>query len=113
MYILYMIRQKCKKNRQIKQKDLHKSIDLQKCKIYNNLQKRKKGGNELTNTTELKVELVRKGLTYEKLADAIGINPCTFYRKAKGESEFTRNELLIIKQLLELSDKRFIEIFFA
>lgn len=66
-----------------------------------------------TNGAELRAECVRKGITLESLASKIGINPTSLYRKINGESEFRRNELQIIKNVLELDDEKFIIIFFT
>ena len=65
-----------------------------------------------TDINELKAECVRNGLTLEKLAAKIGVNPATLYRKLNGETEFRRNELQIIKLVLKLNDKKFLCIFF-
>lgn len=67
----------------------------------------------MTNEMELKAECVRKGLSQKELAAKLGIDTATLYRRFKGESDFTRSELQIIRGVLNLSDERFIEIFFA
>lgn len=65
-----------------------------------------------TNIPELKAECVRRGITLEELASKIGINNATLYRKMSGKSEFSRNELQIIRDTLYLNDKQFLHIFF-
>lgn len=65
------------------------------------------------NKNELNVELVRHGISIPKAADAIGIGKKAFYDKMKGKSQFKQVEMLRLKQLLELDDKRVGEIFFT
>ena len=61
---------------------------------------------------ELKVECVRKNITLEKLASQIGIDNSTLYRKIKGQSDFSRNELQMIREILSLDNDKFLSIFF-
>ena len=65
------------------------------------------------NKTELDVELARNHLSIPKAADAIGIGKKAFYAKTKGESQFKQIEIKRLKKLLNLSDERVSEIFFA
>lgn len=67
----------------------------------------------MTNELELKAECVRKQISLSELAAKIGVDYSTLYRKLKGESEFSRNELQIIRSVLYLTNERFIEIFFS
>ncbi len=62
---------------------------------------------------ELLAELARNSLTIPKAADAIGISKNAFYAKIRGHSEFKQVEIQKIRNLLSLSNKRMIEIFFA
>lgn len=64
-----------------------------------------------TNIPELKAECVRRGVTLEELASRIGINNATLYRKMTGKSEFSRNELQAIRDILYLNDEQFLHIF--
>lgn len=66
----------------------------------------------MANGTELKAECVRKGISMEGLADRIGINPATLYRKTNGKGEFSAPELQAIRKILGLSDEKFMFIFF-
>lgn len=66
----------------------------------------------MANMGELKAECVRNGISLEKLAEKIGINNSTLYRKINRNTEFNRNELQIIRECLKLSDEQFIAIFF-
>ncbi|WP_196607349.1 helix-turn-helix domain-containing protein [Pectinatus frisingensis] len=54
-----------------------------------------------------------RGYTLEKVADEIGINQATLYRKMNGVSDFTRAEMQLIRNLLDLSVKEADDIFFA
>lgn len=65
----------------------------------------------MANMGELKAECIRNGISLEKLAEKIGINNSTLYRKINGNTEFNRNELQIIRECLKLSDEQFIAIF--
>lgn len=67
----------------------------------------------MANSVELRVECLRNNISLDALAARIGVNSTTLYRKIKGESEFNRNELQIIKDTLALDDERFIDIFFT
>lgn len=61
----------------------------------------------------LKGEMVAKKIKAEYLADKIGINITTFYRKLGGESEFNRQEMNIIKNILHLNKDEMDAIFLA
>lgn len=67
----------------------------------------------MTNELELKAELVRNGISQKEMAGKLGIDVATLYRKFKGDSDFSRSELQIIRSILGLSDKRFVDIFFT
>lgn len=61
----------------------------------------------------LKSKMIESKITAEILADKLGINIATFYRKLGGVSEFTRNELSIIRDVLNLNSADMDAIFFA
>ncbi|MBO6245929.1 MAG: helix-turn-helix transcriptional regulator [Anaerovibrio sp.] len=67
----------------------------------------------MINEMELKAECVRKGISQKELASKLGIDAVTLYRRFKGESDFSRSELQMIRSILGLTDERFIEIFFT
>lgn len=48
-----------------------------------------------------------------EIALAIGCNEATLYRKLSGKSDFTRNEIQLIKQKLKLKPKEVEAIFFG
>ena len=61
----------------------------------------------------LKARMVEKSVTQNEMADKLGINSATLYRKINGESEFTRSEMQIIKAVLALDTSGMDAIFFA
>ena len=63
------------------------------------------------NVFKSKLSLHEK--TMRDVASAIGINEATLYRKVNGTSDFTRNEIQIIKQFLDLTSDEVESIFFA
>ena len=65
------------------------------------------------NRNKLKGRIIEAGYTIEQLAGLIGVNPATFYRKMAQSSEFTRNEILAIKLVLDLTNEEINDIFFA
>lgn len=52
-------------------------------------------------------------MTLTGLSAAIGINPATLNRKMSGESDFTREEIQKIRNILYLTDEELNGIFFA
>lgn len=61
----------------------------------------------------LKAQMVIQNKSANYLADKIGIDPATFSRKMKLESEFTRLEMGVLKSELNLSNADMDSIFFA
>lgn len=62
------------------------------------------------NKLKFKGALASKGLTMNKLAEKLHMNTTTLYRKTTGTSEFTRDEIQRICQILELQSP--VDIFF-
>lgn len=60
-----------------------------------------------------KAKLVEKGVSTRDMASIIGCNEATLYRKMNGVSDFTRNEIQLIKQALSLTSADVEDIFFA
>ena len=60
---------------------------------------------------ELLAQMARKGLSRKQVANAIGIDPSTFYRKMSNDGSFKRKEILDIVELLDIEDP--MKIFFA
>ena len=66
------------------------------------------------NTQMLKGKIVESGITQEAVADAIGMNRCTFYRKMKRKGNtFTVEEMNKIVQVVPLSREEAVLIFFT
>ncbi len=66
----------------------------------------------MTDSQKLKAAIVENGYTQEKLADALGIARATFNNKINGKTYFTEDELMKMKSALNLSNERFLLIFF-
>lgn len=65
------------------------------------------------NSNELKAEMIRHGETCGMLAKALRISPATMTSRLKGEKDFTRKEIKIIKDRYDLSAQRIVEIFLS
>lgn len=63
------------------------------------------------NQKKFKALLVMKCKTMQNIADLLGINQATLYRKINGSSDFYRREIQAICNYLEIEDPN--EIFFA
>ncbi len=61
----------------------------------------------------LKAEMVMKEIKIPTLAQKIGIDKVTFYRKISGKSEFTIGEIYKIIDVLKIPDEKIVSIFFA
>lgn len=64
------------------------------------------------NLLLLKSKMVEKGITDQELSSLLGINQATLFRKKNGVSDFYRNEIKVIKEVLGLTDKDIYLIFF-
>lgn len=62
---------------------------------------------------EFRAEVVRRDMTIDDVAKAIGINPASLHRKMNGTSDFYRGEIETIVHLLNLSGDDVLRIFFA
>lgn len=65
------------------------------------------------NLNLLKSKLALKNKSISSLAQDIGLNKSTFYRKVRGESDFTRKEITDIVVFLGLNQEEMCEIFFV
>ena len=63
------------------------------------------------NINKLKGKIVEKEMNVEVLADKIGINRATLYRKLANAENITIGEALRMKDALEMSDEEAVEIF--
>lgn len=65
------------------------------------------------NIKKFRGKMAEEGCSFEKLANILGINPVTLYRKANGESEFTRREIQQISVYFSLTMQEVKDIFFS
>lgn len=64
------------------------------------------------NRTELRAQMIRKHKTADDLCTALGISRSAWFRKLKGESQFTQGEITGLRFELELDDQMTGVIFF-
>lgn len=64
------------------------------------------------NINKLNGRMVEMNVTNAQLAEALGIDGATLYRKKAGTSDFYRKEIQKIKDVLKLSDDDVRVIFF-
>ena len=67
----------------------------------------------MINTNKLKGLIVERCTTQQAVADSIGIDRSTFYRKMKKGGDFSIEEAKKMKQEIPLTDQEAIEIFFG
>ena len=67
----------------------------------------------MTNTTLLQRKINESGLKDLFLAKACGITERTFYNKKKGKTHFVQDEILVLRNILRLTDEEITAIFFA
>ena len=78
-----------------------------------NLRKRKKEGGTMFNKNKLSAKIIENGFSVQEIAEKLGINPSTLYRKMNSETDFTRNEITMLRDFLHFSLEEMNEIFFA
>lgn len=66
----------------------------------------------MVDTNKLKGVIVEKGKTQQTVAQEIGIDRSTFYRKMKNGGEFSIGEVAKMAEVIPLSDSEAITIFF-
>lgn len=64
------------------------------------------------NKNKLKAKMIENGYSVEQMAQKLGINYTTLYRKLSSETEFTRNEIAMMKDILHLTIAEINSIFF-
>lgn len=64
------------------------------------------------NDKNLRMALVREDMSAQQLCERTGISPTSYYRKIKGETEFTQGEIAAISEALNLSRDDVFSIFF-
>lgn len=65
------------------------------------------------NATELRAEILRKGLSIPRLAELMNISKKRLYSRINGDSSFTQSEITLIADILDLNGKRILDIFFG
>lgn len=88
-------------------------LDFCKNVTYNWLRKRNERQVKYVDWIKLKYFMAVAGYSNIALAKEIGINEATLSKKMHGHSQFSRSEMLKIKDLLHLSDSEFMALFFA
>ena len=63
------------------------------------------------NEREFNAQMARKGKRRVDLANALGIDPSTLYRKIQNDGDFDREQISTIIEFLEIDDP--MSIFFA
>lgn len=66
----------------------------------------------MTNTTLLKKKIDSSGYKVIFLAEKVGLTPQGFYKKLKDGSEWTFSQVMILKDLLHLTNEEVDSIFF-
>lgn len=66
----------------------------------------------MVDTNKLKGAIVASGKTQQEVAEKIGINRSTFYRKMKDGGNFSIGEVSKIAEVIPLTDAEAISIFF-
>lgn len=64
------------------------------------------------NLRKLKAAKVEADVSVEQIANALHVDQATVYRKLSGKTEFVLSEVIILRELLHLSESDFQTIFF-
>lgn len=67
----------------------------------------------MTNTEVLSKEISNSGITITAIAKKLGITREGFYKKLNNETEFKASEISAMQRILNLSNKKRDDIFFA
>lgn len=67
----------------------------------------------MTNTEVLSEEITNSGITITAIAKKLGITREGFYKKLNNETEFKASEISAMQRILNLSNKKRDDIFFA
>lgn len=62
---------------------------------------------------KLEYFIKNKNMDKKTLCDILGMSVSAFYRKCNGKTEFTRDEIVKIAEILELSGEDILSIFFT
>lgn len=72
-----------------------------------------KKGEKQVKLNKLKAKIVEKGMNVEALADMIGVERSTLYRKLNNFEKITIGEALKMKEALEMTDAEASDIFLS
>ena len=73
-----------------------------------------RGNNiSMTNTELLRQKIYQSGYRIRYIADKLGISYPTLQSRIDGETEFKSDEVIILKELLQLTEDEVIEIFYS
>lgn len=64
------------------------------------------------NKNKLCAKIVENGYTVREIAEKMGISPSTLYRKMNMDTDFTRNEIALLKEYLHFNVDEMNDIFF-
>ncbi|CAI3208569.1 XRE family transcriptional regulator [Clostridium neonatale] len=64
------------------------------------------------NINLLKAQIALKGKKISDITDLLKISKSAIYRKLSGKSDFTRKEILMLINFLDISTEKAMEIFF-
>lgn len=70
-----------------------------------------KGGIKLTDTVALKGAIKNSGMSVTYIANILGITRGALYKKLDNITEFKASEIVLLKKILNLSDKERDDIF--
>ena len=60
---------------------------------------------------QFRLKMISAGLSIKDITNAVGVNEATLYRKIKGITDFTRNEMVVIRSVLHLNTSDFEKFF--
>lgn len=66
----------------------------------------------MLNVLKLKAARVQANVSIQDIAQEIGRNPATIYKKFNGKQEFTLSELNVLRKMLHIDIDSFCDIFF-
>ena len=72
-----------------------------------------KEGEMMTDTTELKVAILRAGISHDTIAYKLGIARETLWKKINNITEFKAREIMLLQDILHLSNSERDSIFFS
>ena len=96
----------------VTQKIMLDNLGIREYNANRNLRMRKKAGGETMQVQDLRTAIHNAGYSVGTLAETIGVDQSTLYRKLKGgKPRFTIDEAAKIKQALSMDDETACKIF--